>query len=51
MSVQEAVLRVSVAKDVKDFGDNQLRLVKSARILDVEDVAEIEQKLLRLTIE
>lgn len=51
MSRQEAMARIIAGLAAKAYSDEQLRMVKSARIVDVEDYAEIEQALSQIPSE
>ena len=51
MSRQEAMARTIAGLAAKAYSDEQLRMVKSARIVDVEDYAEIEQALAQIPTE
>ncbi|CRH60340.1 Uncharacterised protein [Chlamydia trachomatis] len=51
MSRQEAIARIIAGLAAKAYSDEQLRMVKSARIVDVEDYAEIEQALSQIPSE
>ncbi|MBV7302169.1 hypothetical protein [Corynebacterium sp. TAE3-ERU2] len=51
MSRQEAMARTIAGLAAKAYSDEQLRMVKSAQILDVEEYAEIEQALAQIPSE
>ncbi|MGV9197057.1 hypothetical protein ACTOVL_07660 [Arcanobacterium canis] len=51
MSRQEAMARSIAGLAAKAYSDEQLRMVKSARIIEVEDYAEIEQALAQIPSE
>lgn len=51
MSRQEAMARIIAGLAAKAYSDEQLRMVKSARIVEVEDYAEIEQALSQIPSE
>ena len=51
MSRQEAMARIIAGLAATAYSDEQLRMVKSARIVDVEDYAEIEQALSQIPSE
>ncbi|MGN5994307.1 hypothetical protein [Corynebacterium striatum] len=51
MSRQEAMARTIAGLAAKAYSDEQLRMVKSARIVEVDDYAEIEQALSQIPSE
>lgn len=51
MSRQEAMSRIIAGLAAKAYSDEQLRMVKSSRIVDTEDFKEIEQALAQIPAE